>query len=294
MNPAASMANVLAQAAKLSGVDAAAAVSIRNGSNAIYELPGGVIARIGKPGNYAAAERELQISRWLNESGIQTVEAVPSVPQPVVVDDRPVTWWRLIPEHRASTLEELGAMLRGLHALPPPASFELPTYDPFAGLQERIASAATVSDDDRSWLLDHYATLLAQYNELPDPESRCVIHGDAWQGNLIVPPSGVPTVLDLDKVSVGRREWDLIQVAVDYTDFSRIPKDEYQAFVAAYGGYDVTEWHGFRVLADLQELRWVGFAVSQSGASESAAREARHRIDCLRGLVARPWRWEAL
>jgi aminoglycoside phosphotransferase (APT) family kinase protein len=294
MNPTGSMADILTRAAQRSGIDASDAVPIRNGSNTIYELPGGIVARIGKPGSDAAAQRELQVSQWLNESGIPTVEAVSSVSQPVVIDDRPVTWWRLIPEHRASTPEELGAMLRALHAVPPPAAFKLPIYDPFAGLRERITSAGTVREDDRVWLLEHYAILKKQYEELPDPGSRCVIHGDAWQGNLVVPSSGVPTLLDLDKVSVGRREWDLVQIAVDYTDFERIGDTGYRAFVSAYGGYEVTEWPGFRVLADIQELRWVGFALSLTGANGDAADQARHRIACLRGEVARPWKWEAL
>lgn len=294
MNRAEAMTDVLTRAAILSGIDASGAVSIRNGSNAIYELRGGIVARIGKVGSSATAEREILVSQWLNHAGIPTVEAIPSVPQPVVVDDRPVTWWRLIPEHRASTPEELGAMVRRLHALPPPATFELPIYDPFTGIKDRVVSAATIDDDDRSWLTEHYLTLEKQYDELPDPESPCVIHGDAWQGNLVVPPSGIPIVLDLDKVSLGRPEWDLIQIAVDYTDFRRITENEYRSFVSAYGGYDVTAWPRFRVLADIQELRWVAFALSLTGANGTAADQARHRIACLKGEVVRPWRWSAL
>lgn len=110
----------------------------------------------------------------------------------------------------------------------------------------------------------------------------------------MVPPSGIPTVLDLDKVSIGRREWDLTQLGVDYADFSRVSEGDYRAFVVAYGGYDVTGWPGFRVLADIQELRWVAFAMAQSASNGNAARQAKHRITCLRGQVSRPWRWEAL
>lgn len=294
MNQARQSADVLARAAALSGVDATDAVLIRNGSNAIYELPGGVVARIGKPGSNTAAERELRVSQWLNESGIPTVEAVPTIPQPVVVDDRPVTWWRLIPEHRASTPAELGAVLRALHALPPPTEFELPNYDPFVGLSERIASAVAMTEDDRSWLTEHYGRLEKQYRELPVTESLGVIHGDAWQGNVVVPSSGVPMLLDLDKVSRGRPEWDLIQLAVDFADFSRLGEKDYKAFVSAYGGYDVTDWHGFRLFADIQELRWVGFSLSLAAGNVRAAREAQHRIACIRGLVAKPWSWAAL
>lgn len=185
-------------------------------------------------------------------------------------------------------------MLRVLHFLAPPADPELPTYNPFGNLRERFATAGTVADDDRTWLLTRYDELRQQYDKLPDPLQLSVIHGDAWQGNLVVPPSGIPTVLDLDKVSLGQPEWDLIQLAVDYTDFARIPEFDYLSFVDAYGGYDITTWPNFRLFADIQELRWVGFAIGRAGASEAAAQQAKHRIACLRGEVTRPWRWDAL
>ncbi|WP_069166809.1 phosphotransferase enzyme family protein [Nocardia altamirensis] len=285
---------VLAKAAEISGVDLHGAQVIRDGSNAIYRLAHDMVARIGQPGCLEAAERELRISQWLNNSGIPTVEAMSALRQPVVVADRPVTWWRLIPDHRPSTPAEMGAMLSALHALPPPTELQLPAYDPFTGLHERLVTAAMIDEDDRTWLLSHHTELRTQYDALPEAFSLSVIHGDAWQGNLVVPSSGVPTVLDLDKVSIGRREWDLIQLAVDYTDFSRVSGQDYRAFVEAYGGYDVTSWPGFRVLADIQELRWVGFAIARSPDSPRAAAQAKHRIACLRGQVARPWRWDAL
>ncbi|MFC7428085.1 hypothetical protein [Nocardia tengchongensis] len=101
-------------------------------------------------------------------------------------------------------------------------------------------------------------------------------------------------MLDLDKVSMGWREWDLVQLAVDHTDFRRITDGQYQSFVDSYGGYDVTRWPGYRVLADIQEFRWVGFALGRSDTTRSAAIEAEHRIACIRGLVPKPWTWRAL
>ncbi|WP_428846872.1 phosphotransferase [Nocardia terpenica] len=125
-----------------------------------------------------------------------------SFPQPTVVDDRPVTWWHLIPDHRPSTPEELGRVLSQLHSLTLPTEFRLPTYEPFAGLQERIQSSTTTGEDSRSWLLDHYRKLQRKHDELTESAAPCVIHGDAWQGNLVVPRSGCcPIVLDLDNVS---------------------------------------------------------------------------------------------
>ncbi|MCP2297584.1 Phosphotransferase enzyme family protein [Nocardia amikacinitolerans] len=288
-----STADVLSEAARIAGIDCHGAELIRDGSHVIYRL-GDIVARIGQRGSDFAARRELRISRWLNECGIATVESVAGLKQPVIVAERPVTWWRLIPEHRPSTPGELGAMLHDLHQLTAPADLALPDYEPFAGLYERLATADEVGRADRQWLLQHYTELRTRHDDLPTPAHLGVIHGDAWQGNLVVPTSGIPTVLDLDKVSLGRREWDLIQLAVDYTDFRRITAQDYRAFVDAYGGYDVTAWPGFRLLADVQELRWAAFAVERSRTSPQAAAQAAHRIACLRGQVARPWRWDAL
>ncbi|MGQ4599364.1 phosphotransferase [Nocardia sp. R6R-6] len=284
---------VLEEAALQAGLELDQPESIREGSHAIYRV-GDIVARIGRPGSLQDAQRELRVSQWLNSSGIPTVEVVAELPQPIVVGDRPVTWWHLIPDHRPATPAELGAMLRALHSLPPPTDPDLPRYDPFGDLRARLATAGTVNDDDRTWLLTRYDELRRQHDELPDPVRIAVIHGDAWQGNLVVPPSGVPTVLDLDKLSVGRPEWDLVQLAVDYSDFARIPEAGYLSFVNAYGGQDITGWPDFRLFADIQELRWVAFAIGQAGASEAAAQQAKHRIACVRGQAPQPWVWEAL
>ncbi|MEU2178640.1 aminoglycoside phosphotransferase family protein [Nocardia sp. NPDC019219] len=293
MTAATSSEAILAEAARRADLELTDQEMIREGSHAIYRA-GDVVARIGEPGSLNDAERELRVSQWLNSCGIPTVKAVSELAQPILVDDRPVTWWHLIPDHRPATPAELGAMLRALHSLTPPTDPGLPRYAPFGDLRMRLATADTVNEDDRTWLLMRYDELRRRYDELPEPPRLTVIHGDAWQGNLVVPPTGIPTVLDLDKVSLGRPEWDLIQLAVDYADFARVSEADYLSFVHAYGGYDVTTWPTFRLFADLQELRWAGFALGQAGASKSAAQQAEHRIACLRGKVTRPWRWEAL
>lgn len=285
---------LLEQAAGEAGIDASAAVAIRTGAHAVFRLPNEIIARIGTPDSSVVAQRELQVSEWLERSGVPTVAAAKTLAQPIVVDDRPVTWWHLIPDHRPSKPAELGAALRQLHVSTPPTDFQLPKYRPFAGVRERITSASTVSDDDRAWLLDHYARLRQRYGQLPESGRRCVIHGDAWQGNVVVPSLGVPTFLDLDKVSLGRPEWDLVQLAVDHTDFARLSDSDYRSFVAAYGGHDLTTTSCFRIYADIQELRWVSFAISLSEHNQSARREAVHRIACLRGTIPGPWTWNAL
>lgn len=120
-----------------------------------------------------------------------------------------------------------------------------------------------------------------------------MLHGDAWQGNLVVPlAGGEPVLLDLDHVSLGHPAWDLVPLAADHADFARITDADYQSFVTAYGGYDITATALFRTLADVAELHWTAFVLGKATSAE-AHREARHRIACLRGNAPRPWTWTA-
>lgn len=284
---------MLTVAGRRAGVRTDGAQLIRDGSNVLYALPGGVAARIGRVGAESTARREVKVALWLAANDFPAVRAVTEIDQPTLVDDRPVTWWTLLPEHRPATTAELGATLRDLHALAVPNGLALPEIDSFAHLAEKIDAARTISADDRAWLSRHLDDLREAYMELPAGRPLCVVHGDAWQGNLAVPNDGRPILLDLEHVGLGRPEWDLVPLAVDHTDFARITADEYRAFVEAYGGYDVIAWPGFRTLAAVQELRWVCFVLGKANRDQAAEREARHRIACLRGDVTRPWSWSA-
>jgi hypothetical protein len=285
---------VLAAAARIAGLDSSGAELIRDGSNVMYRLPGRVVARIGRRNSEDTARLEVLMSEWLTAAGLPVVKALRDLPQPVVVSARPVTWWELLPEHRPATPAELGSVLRAFHALPEPDVPRLPPHDPFANLDQRIVDAATLSPGDRTWLREHLTQLRLRFRQLPSTQPMQMIHGDAWQGNVAVAHSTPPILLDLEMVSIGRREWDLVQIAVDYTDFARIDAEEYHSFVAAYGGYDVTTTPSYRTFADLQELRWVCFALSKAAVRPDAARQVRHRIACIRGDRPRPWTWEAI
>lgn len=285
--------DVLTAAGAKAGVRTEDATLIRDGSNTLFALPGNVIARVGRPGGQAVAEREVRASRWLAANGIPVVRTLPGVDQPTVVGGRAVTWWVRLPEHRNATPAELGAVLRALHALPIPHELALPQVDPFDGLTDRIGAATWLPNEDRSWLHEEVERLRVEHAALPPGLPPCVVHGDAWQGNVAVPQGGPPVLLDLEHIGVGRPEWDLVSLAVDYTDFNRISSSDYRDFVNSYGGYDVTEWPGYRTLATIRELRWAGFTLSKAVTSRDAANEAQHRVACLRGEVSRPWSWSA-
>ncbi|MGH3861039.1 phosphotransferase [Actinokineospora sp.] len=285
--------DVLTAAGEIAGIDTAGAALIRDGGNVIYRLAGGVVARIGREGGEHAAATGVHAARWLAAHDVRVVTPLPGLDQPTVVDRWPVTWWVQLAAHRHATPDELGATLRQVHSVDPATPNCADELDPFDGITYRIANAPQLAAEDHHWLTEHLSLLRADYAALPPGLSRRMIHGDAWQGNVVVPDGGEPTVLDLDHASLGPPEWDLVPLAVDHTDFARISAADYQSFVDAYG-HDVTTWPGYRTLAAIRELGWTAFALSKAGACRAAATEAHHRIACLRGQVPRPWTWAAL
>ncbi|WP_410585381.1 phosphotransferase [Amycolatopsis sp. lyj-108] len=275
-------------------MDARHAELIRDGNNVMYAFAEGIVARIGRPGGAQAAQREVAVSQWLNGAGVPATRTVNDLPQDLCVDDRPVTWWKLLPQHRPATPAELGTLLRQLHQLAPPHHLQLPHHDPFTDISSRIQRATWLGADDLAWLSDHEATLRRSYAALTSPAGNEVIHGDAWQGNVAVLGDGHAVLLDLEAVSLGRHEWDLVQIAVDYVDFERLSEYSYDGFVSAYGGFDLTHSSEFRIFADIQELRWLTFALSKASTDVSIAQECQHRLACLRGQIQHPWTWKAI
>jgi aminoglycoside phosphotransferase (APT) family kinase protein len=213
----------------------------------------------------------------------------------VDVDGRPVTFWRELPPHEQGSPAQVATALRRLHTVPPPTTFELPPLAPFVRLEERINSATTLSDDDRAWLRTHLAELQDKYSHLPAGLPQCVVHGDAWIGNVVSTSAGQVVFLDLERTAIGPPEWDLVHTAIKHTSFAWITADEYREFCDIYG-HDVTKWEGFTLLRDIREFRMTCMAIQLATTTPSTHDQAAHRLACLRGTVGpRPWAgWHAV
>ncbi|GAA0644396.1 aminoglycoside phosphotransferase family protein [Kutzneria viridogrisea] len=280
---------VLQAASAAAGLDSSSAKAIRLAENAIYQLPHGVVARIARFGQAAAAEKEVHVARWLEDFGVSAVRVLREVAQPVLVDGRPVTFWHELPPHRHGSTADVARALRQLHKLALPTDFELPVLAPFVRLAQRIEAASTLSSQDQGWLLGRLADLETAYAELPPGLPCCVVHGDAWRGNVVSTPSGV-VLLDLERCAVGPPEWDLVSTAVSHVTTGRLDAAEWASYCDAYG-YDVTTWSGFTVLRDIRELRMTTMAAQVAATCpERYADQAAHRLACLRGgRGPRPW-----
>lgn len=280
---------VLAEACREVGLDFRTATLVRSSENILFRLPGRIVARIGRQGQLAAAAKEVNVARWLESAGVPTVETVPDVDQPVDVDGRPVTFWRELPPHQPGTPAQLATALRRLHTLDPPTLFSLPPLDPFVRLPERIDNATTLPDDDREWMRNHLAELRKRYANLPAGLPACVVHGDAWVGNIVSTSDGRAFLLDLERSSIGPPEWDLVHTAIKHSSFGWITAQRYGEFRALYG-HDVSEWDGFALLRDIREFRMTCMAVQLAEEIPSTRAQATHRLASLRGAAGpRPW-----
>ncbi|PNG23045.1 aminoglycoside phosphotransferase family protein [Streptomyces cahuitamycinicus] len=282
---------VLQAACLAAGLDATGAEPMRLAENAIWRLPRGVVVRIARPGQSAAATREVQVARWLAAEGVPAIRAL-DLRQPVVANGHPVTFWQELPPHEIGTVADVVALLKQLHALPKP-DLPLGELDPFVRLVERIDAASSLSDDDRQWLHDRLTDLKTQWAVRPRGLPECVVHGDAWVGNVARTEAG-PLLMDFERASCGPPEWDLVSTAVKLTTTGAVSAEQYAAFCETYGT-DVTEWEGYELFAGVREFRMTTYAAQHAATHPEWRREAQYRVDCLRGRTgAPPWRWKGI
>lgn len=282
----------LEEACAAVGLTVDGAEPIRLAENQIWRLTGQqVVVRIARPEQVAAAEREVRVARWLAESNIPAVRLA-DVPQPVIADGRPTTFWQELPAHEHGTHADVAQLLRRLHGLTAP-DLELGYLDPFVRIRERLENAVTLEEKDRAWLRSLHHDLVTAWADRPSGRPDCAVHGDAWPGNLIRTADG-PLMIDLERFSLGPPEWDLVSTAVRARTTGAITPAEYEEFCGAYG-YDVTEWAGYQILAAARELRMVTYAAQHAASHPKWAEQAQYRLDCLRGCHGpRPWPWKGI
>lgn len=269
------------------GLDANGAELLRLTANAVFRLrTTHVVVRISAPrSQFAEVCRTVQVARWLDQIGFPAVRLHGEEEQPVVLGDYLATFWEYLP--RGSTQAPLGALallLRQLHPLTPP--FPLPRWDPIADARQLLARGNGLAAADRAFLECWCDELEAELVLITPALPAGVIHGDAWQGNLLT-RCGTPVLCDLDQVSVGPREWDLVPTIVNALRFE-YPAGPARRFLEVYG-FDVTLWHGFSVLRKARELVMLAGVAPVLSSSPLIAQEFARRMDGLRN--GREERW---
>ncbi|MFY7069423.1 phosphotransferase enzyme family protein [Nocardiopsis changdeensis] len=249
------------------------------GENANLLLPdAGVVLRICSQTGLLRARRELAVAQWLKESGVPAVRTRSEVPR---LDDSGwvITLWDFVPQTSPGSPAVIGGALRRLHRLRAPEKLSLPALDPFAGIDEYIHRSA-LGALDKEFLQAHLAGLRFEASLLNYAVSPGPVHGDAHRKNIVQNTDGQAVVLDLERFSVGAREWDLVVAAV-YERVGWYTAEEYRAFVDAYG-WDVRDWSGFETLAAVRELRMTAWLCARTAREPRLLPEARRRVVSLR------------
>lgn len=275
------------------GLSAEGAELIRLGENAVYRLSEPVVVRVSRTLAYLKdVRKEVAVSRWLADSRYPAVRALP-IDQPCVVGDHAVTFWESLTDvEDYGVPAEVAELLLRLHRLDLPRDdLGIEPLDPFAKVDRRIESNGWLSSEDESFLRGRLADLRTAYANLSFALPEGVIHGDASVGNVIHDRAGRPTLIDLDGMATGPREWDLVLTALYYERHGWHTREEYEAFARIYG-FDIMTWPGYSTLADIREFLMVTWLSQKAAHEERVAMEVRKRIDDLKSGSAVRRNWE--
>ncbi|MGW4501901.1 phosphotransferase [Micromonospora sp. NPDC004336] len=297
------------------GVDANDARLVKYTMNAVFLAPPFVIRLAAGPHAATLARRVVSVAESLAQISMPTVRLAASVTsQPIFSGDWVATVWQYVPTVSDEPKPiDLAAPLRALHGLTE-LNLAMPRWSPVEKFRRRLNAAAALPSEEATALDQWSRTQLGIRADhlLRDLHVRCddveedldrvvwhlplgVIHGDAHTGNVLLaaPNDGaiVPASLlcDLDGMSIGPREWDLVPTAHGATRFGRSRAD-YQGFVNAYG-VDITAWAGWPILRQVRELQLVTSTIDALAGRSDVARELAHRLRSLfSGDLGATWR----
>lgn len=269
-------------ACERAGLDPAGSELIRIGSNAVYRLRESVIVRIARDAGEAGnARKQVAVARWLESQGYPATRVL-EVEQPIIVDQRPVTFWESASEKEEfAAIDQVAQVIRRLHELDAPVDLELPEKQPFGDIMSRLANLDAIDPADAQFLRERVGELQERYARLNFALQPGVIHGDANVGNVIKDRYGEPLLIDLDSFCVGPREWDLVQTALFYERFGWHTEDEYRRFVDVYG-FDIMTWPGYPVLADYREVAMTLWLSGKARTEQRSADEVHKRVETMR------------
>jgi aminoglycoside phosphotransferase len=285
---------VLREACAAAGLEVFGAELLRLGSSAVYRLASApVVVRIARDSrSLPELSRAVRVARWLAEESFPAARVVAGVTQPVVIGGRVVTFWESAQDREEyATAGELGELLRWLHWLEGPEAVELPYFEPFEKVRALLAglTSAGVPVEDHAFLEERAEALRERYDRLDFVLPFGLVHGDANVGNALRARNGRAILIDLDSFALAPREWDLVPTALYYERFGRHTRAEYESFVHHYG-FDLMDWPGYPVLADVRELTMTLWLGHQVATDPRAAEEFPRRVRALRtGGSRREW-----
>jgi Ser/Thr protein kinase RdoA (MazF antagonist) len=271
---------VFGEVCRLLNRSAADAILLRHHTNAVYAVDD-VVVKIARPDQGVDSLRTVvNLVQWLTSAGFPTVQLLPGVEQPLIVDGFGVTVWQRLDGAIAQPVStgELGGLLHRLHRLDVPP-VPLPQLDPIPGIRHSIGRSAILTDGERHLLTERLDSFATEFRTLISPLGWGLIQSDPQVRNALRREDGIAVLADWDGARVGDRVWDVATVAVHCRRFGN--DTDFVAFADAYG-WDPRTWDEFADLCRLRELQMIATNARKSLPGTPAADEVHHRIAGLR------------
>ncbi len=263
-------------------IDVRDATLIKFTNNAVFRLANApIVLRVaGSEAMRSRVPKIVRVAKWLEERHQPAVRLLDGIQQPIIANGHLVTAWHAVVETglRPSG-HDLAATIRMFEALPAPP-FELPTWNPFIEIRQRIHDADGLTKDELAFLEQLTDSTERDLSSVDFMLPAGVIHGDVFSGNILMSPDG-PIICDFDSTAIGPREWDLTPVAVGKLRFD-YPGDAHDVLAADYG-FDILRWDGFPVLRQIRELKLITSVLPILNANPRIRDQWRLRFDSIRG-----------
>jgi aminoglycoside phosphotransferase (APT) family kinase protein len=169
---------------------------------------------------------------------------------------------------------QCGEILAAIHRIPVDAALALPDDDPldkYAAVYTGFGQPHPTFDLALKWLRDRR----------PETTRRTVVHGDFRNGNLIVGPEGVRSVLDWELAHIGDPIEDLGWLCANAWRFGGdLPVGGFGTYDDLVAGYEAASG----VVIDRATLNWWEAAANLSWGVICIAQAATHRSGAVRSV----------
>lgn len=262
---------------------------IRDG-NALLVRRGPVLVRVrpSTEANRAVARREVSFARMLASFGVPVTPLVEPDDQPWAVLGQVVTAWSWVESSSATDAFDLGLLARTLRERSAIAVALVPEVDPLGVIVETVShlprrdAAATFVRRRARDLADAWTDASAQ-----DPLGRSIVHADLHRGNVVDGAAG-PVLTDLELTGAGGASYDAAPSVIGVSRYGADPAS-LDEFLRGFGS-DPRPWNGFTTYVEVYELWATAWAVGVGDRNELWGREARRRVETLRGDADHQWR----
>ncbi|GIH03410.1 aminoglycoside phosphotransferase [Rhizocola hellebori] len=280
------------------GMNTTAARVLHHYNNAVVLLPAeNTVIRLASTEAVDRIAASQDVCRWLSSQH----EYPATIPAPgatvaLLADSMTASLWTYHPPPRSpltTTSADLAKLLHTLHSLPvPPAA--LRPWEPLSSLHAILAGPDAHAVMTGPEIEAVQAILADIHDRLAThdwPLGHGLIHGDAWQGNLLHDNSSSTPQLrlgDWDNVAIGPREVDLIPTWHASYRYGKGQhwRDEFQR---AYG-YDLQESPRFADLMAMRDLAQLGGPIRRAAHNPRYAAALRQRLgDILGGQHHTTW-----